>query len=433
MTRDARTILALAALLLGALFVPPTAVSDGETFTVPPLRIGDRASYDGPGNLDLVILPPEEIVTADGRTLEAIPLRFDHRTSEEDPTHYLNPATARIERNDAPCLVQTAAGCERWIARDWYIHGTPGILGASILQGRTFQIGDEWNLSGACEACASAIHVRIDPPNARSPSGTAFVANLSGTYRHARIHAWEAPRGDLHMGRDHAFPLLAELQPDFAWMGPRTFSLIAYHSGGTAITLGTADPVLLPPLTSLPFLHGYPVEGEPLPGWPSWEEARAFAGTAMGPDETFLRVDVSVQENIAVRPPGFGRTDLYARYSIREREARANAADGTTTYETERIAVISGEWTATNGTAAASTPAICEKVAAPLWDGARLGLSHPDLLSDLTRLTYKADCRDDSLTLYGAFHLQQDGLQLAESVILDAKTGTLRWAFDWPA
>lgn len=422
----------LAALPFAAVHVTTDARAAGAILTVPPFHIGDFAVYDdsSPGPFNISIGGPTSVMDKSMHMTEAITATFTPGGRIE----FFSARTMTLEALFAPCGRGPDGACyplERW---EWYSQGSPAILGATYLQGRSFGVGDSWELTGECAECTWR-RVTIEAPNARSPEGTDFVANIRGDY------VATAFRGRIHMTTSSPFPLLVEGAP---WQGPDdTLRLLSMSPGATPILspIPPEDPVYVPLIQPLPFEDGRPVEGTPISGWPSWSDAR----NASGPDEAGTTpgaqlIHVYYQAGLynqldLLYPVDYPRFALVRWPTIEARYAIPGEPDNVTTYHAFSASAASVPTpiiysSATRTTAPASTIQACAQLSVPMWDTVRTGLSFT-YLHDFKGFKLRAPT---TITCAGALEVIGDGycppgggLCVPELLSIAAHTGYLRF------
>lgn len=370
----------LVALPLASLDLVHPARADATVFTLPPFREGDAASYtdsaDGP--LNLSVGAPTTALDKGGRTVAAVPVSY----APWGRIEYFSARTMTLEQVFTSCAAARNADgtCSApYQGRDWTQQGAPAIFGATYLQGRSFQIGDAWSIAGDCAFCTFRT-VTIETPNAHSPPGTDFVAHVQADYSPLAF------TGRIHMNATSPFPLLVEPATGPVVGSPR---LVGATPGSTPIAPPTPPEAAShsPALPILPFDHGRPVEGTPLPGWPSWSDAR----NATGPDDadatpgaTFVSVYLPLSTAVTHEDRPSTGFAVATSYDIQSRYAIPGAADNLTDYHTLNATVAGAQTplvyeSATHGTAPPSTLGACANRSIPLWDAARFALALPYL------------------------------------------------------
>lgn len=437
-------------LALAALVCLPVmgATAPGTTFSPPPFHVGEVARYVSEnGSLNLTILPLAQAYDRAGRETTAFPIAYD----DNGEFSFLNVsvATMRAESFSPYCPWRDRGGC-RTVFVAFNIQGVPAAFGASLLQGQSFSIGDEWDAEGECRACLQPIHVRIEGPAPSSPAGTLYVVAIDGPS--ARPDApWLASSGRLHMGVSTAFPLLFEND------GGATYALVASEAGGAVIDASDVQPPSYPaPFAGqvVPFTHGHPAEGNPLPGHPSWAEARAATGTDPSASDSTLRF-VSLEYNIGERWGAVNNPvtrEQIVRVSLDETTVwnawykTSDGGDRHTTYSTTkpfpdvtRPLPLPRAWTAsaTPPTWDAREAGDCERASAPFWDGVRFGLSFPYVpAADFQGAVLSVPCSEDGDTFLVSGRLHPpDGMPYTgfpDQITFDAKTGLLNHAIYTP-
>lgn len=413
-------VLALALLALPAL----AAGAQDATFPVPPLEFGARAEYrvtDGPDTsyVNVTVGPDARVLNRAGQ--ESTVYQLFLVSGRLHVAQHLSAHSMLLERADLNCLTMDEAGaCDPWVLHDWYVHNAPGLFGASALQGRSLRVGDAWRLEADCPSCATAFAFRVEPPTASSPPGTRYTVVITGGHAQPYSPAWLMPRGRLHMGTDHAFPLMIE----HPWMqGAATLARAVpgqddLPSEGFAPT--RYDPVLQP----APFEAGYPAEGEPVPGWPSWRSAREATGTDNSGVGTFHSVALR-KSATRVLLPGDVAVEPEADYAYEERWIRPGQDDLVTTYWANRT-LLTGvtrplTWSAAASTASNASPG-CAVDTVPLFDGVRYALRFREVLTGAHGVDLLVhDCREQYLTVTG---------WAGEELTLDARTGLFLFSWD---
>ena len=423
----------LSALPFAGLHVAIRARADDATFTLPPFQTGDYAAYEDSqdGFLNLSVGALTSVMDKSMRLKDAIPVAYDSWGA----TEYFSPTTMSLEAHHLECAVARNPNgtcmrpLENW---QWYRQGSPAVMGATYLQGRSFSIGDSWNLTGECSECTWR-RVTIESPNERSPMGTDFVAHIRGDYIDTAF------KGRIHMSGNQAFPLLVE----WAVWGTTT-RLLNMTPGSIPILPPTPpeDPSYSARLPALPFQNGRPVEGTPLPGWPSWSDAR----NATGPEEATTTSGAQLI-HVHYHSPTYNQLDLkypveYERFSrvdfhdVEARFAIPDESDSLTTYYADTASVAGFQspiiyTSATHTTAAASTVVSCPQLSVPLWDTVRavmgFGYLH-DFNGMRLRAPTTATCAA-SLEIVGQFYSPPEGgWGVAEHLSISAHRGYLRSA-----
>lgn len=427
---SAVVIAMLVSLPLVALHAATPARADGEAFTLPPFRIGDTATYndsvDGP--LTVSIGEPTRVLDASIHERDVIPVLYE----PWGMTEYFSPNTMTLEAAYWDCLAarNPDGTCKRPIVGwEWYSQGSPAVMGATYLQGRTFQIGDSWLLPGDCSEC-SWRRVTIESPNANSPDGTAFVANIRGDYMET------AYKGRIHMSTSAPFPLLVE------WASRGASSRLASITQGTTPILSPTPPdgpAYLPsPLPILPFEDGRPVEGMPIPGWRSWSDARnASQSPEAGgePNARFASVSYPSPTRTYIDIPTPNILVL-TDYVVEARFALPGAEDRLTKYRAT-TATVAGEETPylqQGRTETLLTPtnlSLCPEQSVPIWDSARLAMSLP-YLHDFRQISLAAPrtpaCLGEVAIMGDSWFPPGGGFGFPETLHFTAQTGRLRYA-----
>ena len=420
-------ILAAAAFAGGQLAAPASATT--ATFTLPPFHVGDLARYhdsaDGP--LNLSILEPTTVLDKSMRPRTVTPVRYD----AWGVTEYLSPSTMTMEAFFADCATarNPDGSCMRpYQSWQWYRQGAPAVMGATYLQGRSFHVGDAWDVPGECAECTWR-RVTIEAPDALSPPGTDFIADVQGDY------VATAFKGRIHMSGSSPFPLLVE----WAVWGTTT-RLLGVDPGATPI-VPPSPPELasyVPLLPVLPFADGRPVEGTPIPGWPSWSDARNASGP-LAPEASAGARFVSAQypsplyTTVDVPSPGLASA---TSHQIKARYAVAGAPDEVTTYhavtasglDAQGPVVYSGASRSTEGPTALPP---CPERSVVVWDAVRAALDLP-YLHGFEGVEIKAprasNCRGE-LRITGQIYFPPDGgFGVSEHVSILATEGFLRHA-----
>ncbi len=276
-------ILALS-LNVGAIAQPVSEDSPaGSGFVVLDLRIGDRFHFEGEFPVTFLVGAPREITDLIGDSHRSYPIGASIPSSPSTFTDHVSLATHLTERRDTTCAVIREDGCEDISRLHWSYHGIPALLGATALQGRTFNFGDEWVVAPMCPACTRPISIRIMEPAENSPEGTEFRVRIPPFLPWAP--SWHNPSGILHMSIDVPVPLRADL-------GEHTYTLASADRGTTRIP-ADAPAAGRAVSSSLPFhaVEGRrPHEGDPFPGHPTWHEARASAKEISEPEDHQLLV-----------------------------------------------------------------------------------------------------------------------------------------------
>ena len=423
-----RLVLAALAVALPLAFqLADPAQADGPVFTLPALRVGDVATYDdGSGLVTVSIGAPTQALDKAARPVEVVPVAY----APSGTTEYFSNRTMTLELVHSSCAAarNPDGSCsmpyQRW---GWTQQGAPAVLGATFLQGRSFRVGDAWNVTGDC-ACSYRT-VTIEAPDARSPAGTDFVARIQADY------ALPGFTGRIHASATSAWPLLVEP---------------AFRSSSRLVSLGAGfTPIAFPapleeasyasPLAIVPLDHGRPAEGTPLPGWPSWSAAR----NATGPDDAdatpgarfvsihvpFARQRTRVDDPI----PGLG---LVTTYDVQSRFAIPGAPDNVTHYSTVN-ATLAGVQTpivyehATRGTAAASNLGACMEGSVVLWDAARFTLGLPylhEFNGFVLDTSGPTACVGGAFVVNGQPYPPDGSLAVEEDVALSATQGYLYYA-----
>lgn len=371
MPRIAPVTLALGILLLASMPIGPSVANAGAgTFTPPLFSVGETAAYTGPFTLS--IEPPTTVIDKASRTVEAFGIRQGTST-----VNYISPRSMTQETRSG-CAVDVDGDCvmHKFL---WWDQGTPGALGATLLQGRAFAIGDSWTIQGECVPCRAPLVVTVEPAQTGSPAGTAYVAKIQGNYGPSGFDLWRVS-GRIHMGTSHAFPLRLDLDDG------RSFTLTAHTPGSTSIfPVSTPEPATyIPPLPFMPFENRRPYEGTPPAGWPSWAEARAATGPDpidTDPNASFVsllyfqgREHLGISSFRVVNLTRFaliatefnipGQDNIEVQYDYKE-PAPADVDLG----KDKAI------WASETDTSAPSTPGSCPDQGPPIWDTVQLGWS----------------------------------------------------------
>lgn len=447
----------LASLLLVPLLAFPGRGGATETFSLPAFVVGSRAAYaTEQGNFTYVIEGPERTVDAAGRPVDV----FVINATQDDPASWLEQrvslSTLTLENAWGSCASATinpdgSRSCLPFGWIDWR-QGSPDFLDATLLQGRSFHVGDAWAQEGACLACASPTRVAIEPPGPDSPSGTSFVAVVTADAG----PLFAIGSGRLHMSADSPFPLLAQLH--HRW-GSVTARLVAAQlAEGQALpeSQPPAARVLDAPLRALPYDRQRPVEGVPLPGWPSWSDARAATGPDAGddtPGAAFLSIAYPTNQGSAgvgftnpLFPAGplprevfLARTDSF---TFRTEYALPGDGDAQTDYtrttsqpelpDPLHKLLDPPDWQKTTVRSTRPFPQGCANESAPLWDLVRQAES-TGLIGGFSGFSFdkkgasgEPDCeawRDQLVVLGDTWG--SSGVGLLEELCLDVRTGFL--------
>lgn len=442
MKRPALLALLLVPLLLLPLVAHVVAEPPAAAFQPPPFRLGDVATYavssaGGAGEPWSVRVDRiETTLDRSARSVDAVVLAFDvGRYAYEQR---VSIATMTVENLWASCATSTESGCSDEFTLSWFEQGSPGALGATLLQGRSFAVGDAWTLAGDCAGCEGPITVAIEPPAPDSPPGTAFVARTS---------AAPFQSGRLHMGTDAPFPLLAQLT---SWGGAWNATLASFTPGSGDVVRPPTPPESArspPPLAEVPYEGRRPVEGSPLTGFPSWADARAATGPDPADDDasaTLLSLAYPAGAGASWLDPAGVEVLRQESFDVASVYARAGRDDVETTYSrgTLRVAGLpigaASTWSASSRTLPPTTLGACRDSSVPLWDlvrhaqGTGLLGGFAGFWLDRRGPQEMPACDHESFVVLGG-----DGLtpragappEMQETLQLDPHTGHLEYAF----
>lgn len=446
--------LALAALLLvpatqpGAVALPP--------LEVPHFRVGESATYEyafGSGTFSVTYTVDALATTLDaGAVTRDVAVLTRHWSIGTTTVERVSLASMRVENELLDCVRKVSGQCEPWRLLTWDQQGRPGAWGAALVQGQSVALGDAWTLQGACRACKANVTVRVDAPSLDSPLGTAFVLNMTSPFAPTK-------NDRLHMGLDHGFPLLAQVN-----LGPGLLQYrLVSHAAGTGAEVPAPYPPAAPAYASalpaaVPFVGGRPVEGAPIGDHPTWAEARA----AIGPDPLDLDPSLTLVRLIDRVTPigvrvGSDVTPLERYDYVDARFAKAGGPDVGVRYNRHETRPLDAPlfepdpWTSSNYTAAATTlhpERACAAEAPPLWDVARHGatlglLARVDGYAWGTWQSPWSACEGSFVEVMGPTHAMGGELPVgvgmvgvgpgeAESIFYDAQSGLLVDAMLWP-
>lgn len=438
------------ALLLGSAVVlqQPAVRADPALFSPPAFLANTTVSYeDRIGFQNLTIRPIATVTDVFGRLVDA----YAVVDVEESPgfqsvaVDYVSPHTGLVEVSyDACGGARTPDACV--LARySWGGQGAPTFYGATMLQGRTFSIGDSWTVEGHCSACNGTVRFTIEPPTANSPAEVDYVVNITGRWK--GITQNHFPRGLVHMAADSPYPILYE---ENSYRG--TVSLRSITPGDNPIVV-TSPPSLKtfePPLTQVPFVDGRPLEGTPTPGEPAWSEAR----NATGPDildrdssSVLLRVSYSRADSRAAD----GTPAYLTTFAYFTTFARPGNNDTKTTYDATQSPALAPtgldprRWRVTETDQPSSALGTCVTVSPVLWEAVRYALDL-GLLTDFTGWQFRHDatklaCEQYSFAVYGknaalgiteTIHFRADGT-LRTADVLPPSSSPIPLRPPWPA
>ena len=452
-------------LLLGALLLAPAlaaapgpATSSGASIQVPSFRVGESATYEWTSGGTLLRF--DRWVDRLDRTLDASAREVDVavfaiRDADVFLEQRISLASMLEENAWLDCAIRRAGGqCMPWDLLSWSRQGIPGVWGATLVHGRNVTVGDAWTVQGECRPCVAPVSVRVDPPAANSPPGTTLVLNLSSPY-----HANRTDR--LHLGPDHAFPLLAEVHD---LRGILTQIRLVGHAPGAGAPVAAPATPAAPSYPSalpapVPFQQGRPVEGVPIRDYPSVAEARA----AGGPDPLDLDPAltlVSLSQHVTPRGARVWTDVVPTERTVLVEAlfAKDGQDDVGVRYQRDDVyplgqAVLGpGPWQTFNVTGSSRwhvDPSIgCAAQSPPLWDVVRHGESL-GFLNDVRgfwwfRTWSEAGCEGWQLDVVGPVHAFEGetpvgvgrvgtGPGHAESIRYDLQTGLLVAALVWPS
>ena len=411
---------AMVAILLGS-SIPPGAGAAGP-IAAARWSTGDVAEYSGAVQLSFTVGAPVDILGRDGRVVSTFGVQSEVDDSWNQ-TDFVGEVSGAIEVSEVPCPTRGDGGCYPTTMHAWRFQGTPAVLGASLLQGRSFHVGDSWSESSACAACVGEISVTIGAPWDESPAGTDYVAVIRGDYRFGAA-GWWSPSGALHMSAQHSFPLRADLSDG-------TYVLTRLVAGGgppVPATHGTRS--MSSPLTAVSFSDGRPVEGTLPGGHPSWAASRqqsgapSVAGQFVGADYATGRAWFEV---------GTRDVETKATWTWTERYALAEGAGFDVTIERTRSLPALGleAFDRTTWRSAPGEPRVhgeCTDEAVPIWDLAS-AVVETGLIAEATGYSIRSDwspCETFLLTVFGATY-RPEGALVAESemVSVEMRTGAL--------
>lgn len=423
-----RPAILLALLLALPILAPataPAARAEAPAFSVPPFRIGDLARYldDASRVLNHSIGAPTLALDKSGQLVTTIPV-----TIHDWGVEYYSPHTLTLEQRTSSCTAGTRqpdGTCPTPARGVTWGQGAPAALGVTFLQGRTFQIGDSWTIPGEC--FCTWRNVTIGGPRANSPAGTDYVAHIRGDY---------SPNffiGRIHMAQASPWPLMAE------WTAQQTtMTLLNLTRGSDAIEVPTPPEIATytPLLAPLPFVDGRPVEGTPLPGWPSWSDTRNLTGPDPAdttPGAQFLTLMMPASEFTIPLGPTGGKV---VSAIFESRFALPNGTDQTTSYGymTAHALGITSPAVLTPAAVPAFRPGsplgTCVERSVPIWEGVREATRLP-YLHNFTGfdLSYwsgsRPSCTQGTLVAFGDSFEMPSGFSIHELVMLDADAGYL--------
>lgn len=289
----------LALLLLAPAFSVQGSSPSPDPLSVAPFVEGDFAQYEArfrdfpPLVSNYTVRGPSQTISVVGAPVDVFVLHREWGEKDRSHEQRISLSTFAVENQRYSCSIaavnsdgsETCYPFSTWM----FDQGVPGLFGATLLQGRSFRVGDAWEQQGTCLGCRFPASVSIEAPRSDSPEGTDFVARVAAESTFGGILG----TGRLHMSTDTPFPLLADLR--LPW-GNYTARLLSATPGEGVVFANAAPaaPHYEAPLAQVPFEGRRPVEGAPLAGWPSWAEARdATAPDAADRDETavFMGID----------------------------------------------------------------------------------------------------------------------------------------------
>jgi hypothetical protein len=410
--------LVVVSVVLGLVLVPfppiGWATATGE-LVVPNIRAGDRANYSGQVGLGFKVEGRHEIEDRAGRTVDAIKIAIIRADGREED-HFLSVESARLEKVDRKCSVRDSSGCLPWTQASWFEQGLPDLFGATLLQGRSFSVGDAWDVSGACYLCNQAIHVSIESPNETSPAGTSFVAVVTQRLStNPDSGLWGSMR--LSMTTELAYPLQV--------ITPRGIERLAAFSSGASLLSITddVDPYYPPLAEVVPPEGDLPPEGDPPLGFPSWREARVLPGR-LG-SLTIAPVTALEYYFLDTTPI----STLHARDHIfRAHTPSSSEVDDVTTYKATQLGSAPRAWQISLATEPQWFSPACTNSMVPMWDAVKLGIAAqaPGTFSGFIGLF---GCQYPQVVVLGAAHEWN-----TEQVVIDLHNGhkvsTLMWRGD---
>lgn len=373
---------------------------------------GDRAVYSGSGPAEFAIRDAMLVIGRDGLPVDVFEVAVELEGAEY--REFVGARSGTIEVAIHDCPVRIGSGCLPLRLHTWETQGAPAVLGASILQGRSFMFGDSWVQSAECGVCVSPLVVRVQAPTDDSPTGTVYVAEIEVTY-----DFYAMPAGRLHMSAEHSYPLRADLNGG-------TYVLESFtRGGGEAMATPIGERSFEFSLTTEAFEDGRPREGTPLAGHVSWEQTRAMAGVSTVGGE-FRSLDYSSRSRSAQTPiTGTVVTEQewtwVEEYAYGEENGTNVRISRTRTLP--QLGIDALDRTAVEeSTGQGAVLGACTHALVPLWDLVEFATS-TSFLHGLTGYLLRSDCERFAFTARG------DSVPGAtETVTLDGSTGALRHA-----
>lgn len=157
-------LLVRALALLAGLYIAAASLSGalGAThegaFEVPPFQIGEGAVYEiltegGSAAREYEVLGTAAALDAALRSVDVLVLGRDR--GEER----VSLSSMTIVSTWEGCPVPDGNECTAFRSTRWSAQGAGGLFGATLVQGRPFEIGDSWEIEGSCLPCARPIRV----------------------------------------------------------------------------------------------------------------------------------------------------------------------------------------------------------------------------------------------------------------------------------